>query len=79
MTTKSLEITTHKTNRINEFFRQLTKQIWRYRVVYLLLLPGLIYFAVFKYGPLYYAQIAFKDFKPILGVEGSPWIGLQNF
>ncbi|HEX2915711.1 MAG TPA: ABC transporter permease subunit [Chloroflexia bacterium] len=61
------------------FFKTLTRQIWRYRVVYLLLLPGLIYFAVFKYGPLYYAQIAFKDFKPILGVEGSPWIGLQNF
>lgn len=60
-------------------FRQLTRQIWRYRMLYLLLLPGLIYFVLFKYGALYYAQIAFKDFQPVLGVEGSPWTGLKNF
>ena len=54
-------------------------RIWRYRMVYLLLLPGLAYFAVFRYGSLYLAQIAFKDFQPLLGVEGSPWIGLENF
>jgi putative aldouronate transport system permease protein len=44
-----------------------------------MLLPGLIYFLVFRYGPLYLAQIAFKDFKPLLGVEGSDWIGFKNF
>jgi putative aldouronate transport system permease protein len=43
------------------------------------LLPGLIYFAIFRYVPLYIAQIAFKDFQPLLGVEGSPWVGFQNF
>jgi putative aldouronate transport system permease protein len=48
-------------------------------MLYLLLLPGLIYFVLFKYGALYYAQIAFKDFQPVLGVEGSPWTGLKNF
>lgn len=57
----------------------LFKRIWRYRMVYLILLPGLIYFALFRYGPLYLAQIAFKDFQPLLGVEGSPWVGLENF
>ena len=61
------------------WLRDLRRKIWKYRVVYLLLLPGLIFFLVFKYGPLYYAQIAFKDFKPLLGVEGSPWIGTKNF
>jgi putative aldouronate transport system permease protein len=59
--------------------QKLGRQIWKHRVVYLLLLPGLIYFLTFKYGPLYLAQIAFKDFRPLLGVEGSPWIGFKNF
>jgi putative aldouronate transport system permease protein len=59
--------------------RQLLRRIWRYRMVYLILLPGLIYFAVFRYWPLYIAQIAFKNFEPVLGVEGSPWVGFQNF
>lgn len=58
---------------------QLLRRIWRYRMVYVILLPGLIYFALFRYGPLYLAQIAFKNFQPLLGVEGSPWVGLENF
>lgn len=58
---------------------QLLRRIWRYRMAYLILLPGLVYFALFRYAPLYLAQIAFKDFQPLLGVEGSPWVGLQNF
>ena len=58
---------------------QLLKRIWRYRMVYLILLPGLVYFAVFRYGPLYIAQIAFKNFEPLLGVTESPWVGLENF
>jgi len=51
----------------------------RYWVVYLMLLPGLLYFAIFRFWPLYMAQIAFKDYQPILGVESSAWIGIQNF
>ena len=44
-----------------------------------LMLPTLIYFVIFKYGPLWNAQIAFKDFKPLLGVLGSPWVGFKHF
>lgn len=58
---------------------QLLRRIWRYRIAYLILLPGLLYFALFRYGPLFIAQIAFKDFEPLLGVLGSSWVGLQNF
>lgn len=66
---------TRSSHRVKNTFRQ----IWRYRMVYLILLPGLIYFTIFRYGPLYLAQIAFKNFEPLLGVGGSPWVGLQNF
>jgi putative aldouronate transport system permease protein len=59
--------------------KQLWRTLWRYRGLYLLMLPTLIYFVVFKYGPLWNAQIAFKDFKPLLGVWGSPWVGFKHF
>ncbi|MBI9049184.1 MAG: sugar ABC transporter permease [Anaerolineaceae bacterium] len=60
-------------------FEELSKTIWRHRGIYLLMLPTLIWFVIFKYGPLWNAQIAFKDFKPLLGVTGSPWVGFKHF
>ena len=45
----------------------------RYWGLYLLLLPTLIYVAVFLYGPMYGLQIAFKNYNAKLGVVGSPW------
>ena len=51
----------------------------RYRWLYLLLLPGVVYFAVFRYGPMYGAVIAFKDYVPFLGIAGSEWVGLAHF
>jgi putative aldouronate transport system permease protein len=59
--------------------RRLLRSMWRQRWLYFLMLPTLIYFAIFKYGPLWNAQIAFKDFKPLLGVMGSPWVGFKHF
>lgn len=46
---------------------------------YLLILPVLIYFILFHYKPMYGIIIAFKRYKPNLGIDGSPWVGLQNF
>lgn len=57
----------------------LAARIWRHRGLYLLMLPGLLWFVVFRYWPLWNAQIAFKDFQPTLGVEGSPWTGFRHF
>lgn len=47
--------------------------------LYLLLAPAIIYFAVFKYYPLYGLQIAFKNFKASQGIWGSEWVGLRHF
>ncbi|MBO0796271.1 MAG: hypothetical protein J2P36_35725 [Ktedonobacteraceae bacterium] len=79
MRTKALELPETRTARFAERMECLLQRIWRYRMVYVILLPGLIYFAVFRYSPLYLAQIAFKDFQPVLGVEGNSWIGFKNF
>lgn len=46
---------------------------------YLLVLPVLIYLAVFAYKPMYGLLIAFKNYRPRLGIAGSKWVGLQNF
>ena len=42
--------------------------------LYLFLLPTLIYFALFHYGPMYGLQIAFKDYKAVFGISGSAWM-----
>jgi len=60
-------------------FKKLLRSMWRQRWLYFLMAPTLIYFVIFKYGPLWNAQIAFKDFKPLLGVMGSPWVGFKHF
>ena len=79
MSTKTVPAAQVKGTQSASRSRRLLNRMWRHRMVYLLMLPGLLYFAIFRYGPLYLAQIAFKDFQPLLGVEASPWIGFQNF
>ena len=45
----------------------------------LLVLPGLVYFIIFHYGPMYGLVIAFQDYNTRLGVVGSPWVGFEHF
>lgn len=51
----------------------------RNRWLYVLLIPGILYFALFKYWPMYGITIAFQDFIPALGFDDSPWVGLKHF
>lgn len=51
----------------------------RYWQLYALLVLPLTYFIIFKYGPMYGIQIAFKDFNFFQGINGSEWIGLEAF
>lgn len=51
----------------------------QFKWLYLLLLPGVIYFATFRYGPMYGAVIAFKDYVPFLGINDSEWVGFRHF
>lgn len=51
----------------------------RYWQLYALLVLPLAYFIIFKYGPMYGIQIAFKEFNFFQGIGGSEWIGLEAF
>ena len=55
------------------------KKFWRSRYLLLMLLPALIWYIVFMYAPMYGAQIAFRDFSPVLGITGSKWVGFKYF
>lgn len=59
----------------NPFFYELIKN----KYLYIMALPGLLYFLIFCYFPMYGAVIAFKDYAPALGILKSPWAGLDNF
>lgn len=54
-------------------------RVWKKRWIYFLLLPGILYYAIFKYGPMWGLLIAFKDYSPFAGFGGSPWVGFSHF
>ncbi|KKI92531.1 protein lplB [Bacillus sp. SA1-12] len=53
--------------------------IGRNKYLYFMILPGLLYFIIFKYVPMGGLIIAFQDYQPFLGVLGSPWAGMKHF
>lgn len=57
----------------------LMQDMWRYRVLLLLLLPALIWYGIFCYTPMYGNIIAFKAFSFKKGILGSPWVGFAHF
>lgn len=48
-------------------------------VVYSLMLPGILYFLINNYLPMFGIVIAFKNINYRLGIFKSPWVGFQNF
>ncbi|MDR2747456.1 MAG: ABC transporter permease subunit [Treponema sp.] len=54
-------------------------RILKNKEVYLVLLPGVAWYIVFAYMPLYGLTLAFKTFKANLGIFRSPWVGLLNY
>jgi putative aldouronate transport system permease protein len=59
--------------------RHTFRYIGRKKYLYLLLIPGVVYFLIFHYFPMYGVMIAFKDFNFARGILRSEWIGFENF
>lgn len=60
-------------------WRQYKKNIRKTWVLYLFVLPALIYMLLFNYLPMYGVQIAFRDYKATQGIIGSKWVGFKHF
>lgn len=54
-------------------------RLWRERYAFLLLLPGLVFFIVYRYVPMLGNTIAFQDYSPFQGFIRSEWIGFRHF
>ena len=52
--------------------------IWENRWIYLMLIPVLAYYIIFKYKPMYGIQLAFKEYK-LAGITASPWNHFEHF
>ncbi|MEI7027259.1 ABC transporter permease [Paenibacillus sp. y28] len=57
------------------FNRRLKKHKW----FYFMLAPGLLYFIIYKYIPMWGILIAFQDYQPFLGILHSKWVGFKHF
>jgi putative aldouronate transport system permease protein len=80
MSTPSIHVPTEKrtVGRLSSL-QKLKKNISRDRFLVLMVLPGLLYFIIFHYIPMYGVTIAFKDFSAVKGITGSPWVGFKWF
>ena len=59
--------------------KPLRVKLYEARYLLLLLLPGLIYYIVFHYAPMYGIIIAFKNYKGNSSMLAAPWVGLKWF
>lgn len=59
--------------------RKLLRRILMSWQLYVMLLPAVIYLIIFNYIPMYGVQIAFKNFRPSLGIWDSKWVGFEHF
>lgn len=59
------------------------KSIWKkiktYKWLYIMLIPGVIYYILFKFGPMFGLIAAFKNYQPFLGFFDSEWVGFKYF
>jgi putative aldouronate transport system permease protein len=63
-------------SRKNSKFVSYMKRTWSF---HLLLLPALIVIIIYQYIPMLGVVIAFKEYKPWLGIMNSEWVGLDHF
>ena len=65
--------------RRNNPLRKLGGKIAKSKYLLMMILPAVVFYIIFSYVPMYGILMAFKNFKPKLGILGSPWNGFDNF
>lgn len=61
------------------FFNGFKVKFLRSKYLLLMILPAIVFYIIFNYIPMYGIIMAFKNYKPKLGILGSPWNGFDNF
>lgn len=59
--------------------KRIRRDLSRYKYVYIMLIPIVVWYILFCYRPLLGDVIAFKDYKASKGIWGSPWVGIKHF
>lgn len=57
----------------------LWKRLIKNRWMYIMMFPGIMFFIVFRYAPMWGVLIAFQDYSPFDGLLHSPWVGFKHF
>ncbi|GIP15965.1 protein LplB [Paenibacillus montaniterrae] len=70
---------TKRAKRLKLNLRATWNEYKKSKYLFLMLVPTLVWYVIFHYGPLYGVQLAFKEFSPMKGIWGSPWVGLEHF
>ncbi|NHN32725.1 ABC transporter permease [Paenibacillus agricola] len=55
------------------------KTILKYKFLYALMLPGIVWYIIYRYLPMLGLVIAFKEYNFALGIWNSPWVGMKYF
>ena len=61
------------------WYNKLLLEMKKNYLLYLMILPGILYIIIFRYIPMYGLTIAFKDYKITSSISNAPWIGFANF
>jgi putative aldouronate transport system permease protein len=61
------------------YYKRLFSDVKKDYLLYLMILPGVIYFILFKYWPMYGISIAFRDYSIFKGFADAPWVGVSHF
>lgn len=61
--------------KMNTVLKRFKKDKW----LYILVMPGALYFLIFKYVPMWGVLLAFKNYQPFLGFMKSDWVGVEHF
>ena len=64
---------------LGTWLKELFSYVVKHKYMYLMLVPAAVYYLVFHYWPMFGATMAFRNFNPMVGIAGSPWVGLQHF
>lgn len=61
------------------YWFRLRNRMLQHKYIYMLALPGILYFILFKFVPMWGLLLAFKDYNPYTGFWDSEWVGLRHF